>query len=103
MSKYIPRKYHGRRSKRPDEIARVLDIGKRCKEFRYEIGYTQSDVAIETGYNDKTVAGFEQGRNNNAILLAWYISKGMTLPRDYYEDTEPTETLWSMPDMSALL
>lgn len=98
MSKYNPRTYHGRRAKRPDELARLYDIAQRCKEFRYEIGYTQSDVAIETGYNDKTVAGFEQGRNNNAILLAWYVSKGLTFPRWYYDDNTPSERPANVPE-----
>lgn len=52
-------------------------LGKMCKKYRIEIGYLQSDVAKETGYTSENISSFETGRNDNAKILLWYLSKGL--------------------------
>lgn len=66
----------------------LLYIGKRCKEYRTEKGYYQMDVANDTGYSIENISAFENGRNDNARILLWYFSQGMTydyLRGDYNE------------------
>lgn len=53
-------------------------LGARCKKFRVEMGFYQSDVAAETGYSVENVSSFETGRNDNARILLWYFQHGMT-------------------------
>ena len=55
----------------------LLDIGRRCKEFRVEHGYYQIDVARDTGYSVENISAFETGRNDNARILLWYFVHGM--------------------------
>ena len=62
-------------------ILSLKDVGRRCKQFRVERGYYQTDVASETGYSVENVSAFETGRNDNARILLWYFSHGMN-----YED-----------------
>ena len=57
-------------------------MGQTCKELRVELGITQQQVADETGYSYRNISSFENGRNNNACILLWYISHGYTI-RDY--------------------
>ena len=51
-------------------------IGQRCKAIREKLGLKQSDVAVEIGCSKENISAFECGRNNNAIILAWYIAHG---------------------------
>lgn len=53
-------------------------IGARCQEFRKSAGYAQWCVARDTGYSIETISSFERGRNDNGIILLWYIAHGMT-------------------------
>lgn len=53
------------------------DIGRRCKQFRTNIGLYQIDVARETGYSVENISSFETGRNDNARILLWYFAHGM--------------------------
>ena len=55
----------------------LVELGIRCKRFRRKIGIKQKQVAIETGYSDKTISMFETGRVNNAKILYWYIRHGL--------------------------
>lgn len=62
-------------------------VGARCRTFRQSIGLKQEVVAKETGYSVETVSGFENGRNNNASILLWYIAHGMEFERgDHLEN-----------------
>lgn len=54
-------------------------IGAYCKTFREELGLYQFHVAIDTGYSKESVSSFENGRNNNATILLWYIRKGLDI------------------------
>lgn len=54
-------------------------VGMRCKEYRETCALYQSDVAEETGYSKENVSSFETGRNNNAVILLWYIDHGLDL------------------------
>ncbi len=53
-------------------------IGRRCREFRVREGFTQSDVAKETGYFQTNISRFELGKNDNMSILLWYFAHGMT-------------------------
>lgn len=65
-------------------------IAHLCAKFRRKIKVKQKQVAIETGYSEKTVSAFERGHSNNAILLMWYINHGM--PHEYLEGCNMDET-----------
>lgn len=52
-------------------------IGERCKRFRQLLQYRQIDVARETGYGVENISGFENGRNDNGLIMLWYIAHGM--------------------------
>ena len=57
----------------------LKDLGLRCKQFRVSRGYRQHNVAEDSGYTIENIFAFECGRNNNAIILLWYIAHGMTI------------------------
>ncbi len=57
----------------------LREIGKRCRLYRLSLGYKQSDVAKETDYSVENISLFERGRNDNLMILMWYIRKGMSL------------------------
>lgn len=57
----------------------LKDLGLRCKQFRVSRGYRQHNVAEDSGYTIENISSFECGRNNNAIILLWYIAHGMTI------------------------
>lgn len=54
-------------------------IGKKCKEFRMSLGYTQDDVGYSIGYSRETISMFENGKNDNLLIFLWYISMGMDI------------------------
>lgn len=58
-------------------ILSLLEMGRRCKQFRVDRGYYQTDVAAETGYSVENISSFETGRNDNARILLWYFEHGM--------------------------
>ena len=55
----------------------LREMGRRCKQFRVERGFFQTDVAAETGYSVENISSFETGRNDNARILLWYFYHGM--------------------------
>ncbi len=57
----------------------LTKIGKKCRNFRKSIRKTQKDVANELNYSVASVSAFERGCNNNAIILLWYIEKGVKM------------------------
>ena len=60
-------------------LINLKDLGLRCKQFRVSLGYRQHNVAEDTGYTIENISSFECGRNNNAVILLWYIANGMTV------------------------
>ena len=42
------------------------------------IGKTQDDVQNDLKMSQKNISAFECGRNDSAVILMWYILKGMT-------------------------
>lgn len=54
-------------------------IGERCKRFRQLLQYRQIDVAHDTGYSLENISGFENGRNDNGLIMLWYIAHGMSV------------------------
>lgn len=59
----------------------LKEVGQRCKKFRVESGYYQTDVARDLGYSLENISSFENGRNDNAIILLWYIMHGMPIDK----------------------
>ena len=55
---------------------KLYHIGQQCKTIREKLGLRQSDVAAEIGCSKENISAFECGRNNNAIIFAWYIAHG---------------------------
>ena len=58
-------------------VLTLSEMGRRCKQFRVEHGYYQTDVAADTGYSTENISSFETGRNDNARILLWYFEMGM--------------------------
>lgn len=55
-------------------------VGLNCQEFRRtKTLYRQSDVAKDLRYSVENISAFENGRNDNARILMWYILHGMEL------------------------
>lgn len=73
-------------------ITSLREIGRRCKRYRTDIGLYQSDVAKDTGYSIENISSFENGRNDNARILLWYIAHGMNYSylfgRGYLDEQE---------------
>lgn len=40
---------------------------------------TLDEVSKELGYSKENVSAFEHGRNDNSVILLWYLSHGLTL------------------------
>lgn len=59
-------------------IISLREMGRRCKQYRIDLGLHQTDVAADTGYSVENISSFENGRNDNARILLWYLSCGMT-------------------------
>lgn len=56
---------------------KLKEIGQICKNFRIKKGFTQRDVAEDLCYTSENISAFENGRNDNAIILLWYIKNGL--------------------------
>ena len=50
-------------------------IAKICKNARLRRGVAQKIIAVELGYVQTTICDFERGKNNNAVILNYYITK----------------------------
>ena len=55
---------------------RLKDLCKQAQINRTNAGITQKAVAYELGYSVENISAFENGRNNNAEILNYYVSKG---------------------------
>ena len=51
-------------------------VGKACKLWRIEQGYTQRQIASELNYSQPTISKFECGQDDNLNILLWYIKMG---------------------------
>ena len=70
----------------------MIPVGRACKRFRRFMGYTQENVAHDLDLTGNTISVFEQGGNNSARILLWYIKKGLTIHDIYNEmGEEPHE------------
>ena len=47
-------------------------VGTVCKICRRRAGKTVAEMARETDYSLSNIYAFENGRNNNIVLLMWY-------------------------------
>lgn len=65
----------------------LKQIGPKCKQYRERIGYIQIDVARDLGYSVNNISSFENGRNDNAQILLWYIAHGMKY-EDFFDNHE---------------
>lgn len=55
-------------------------VGKVCQRYRKNVlRMTLVDVGKRLGYSASNISAFENGYSNNAIILLWYMSKGVTL------------------------
>lgn len=58
---------------------KLVEWGRACKRFREYKGYTRSQVSDEIGQSIQNIQRFEDGMNNSAIILMWYIKAGLQL------------------------
>ena len=64
-----------------------LTFGQNCRRFR-ELHYiSRMTVANDTGFAYETVAKFEAGGTNNAIIYNWYLEHGYN-PNTNYEEVQ---------------
>ena len=58
-----------------------VTVGNLCKRWRILNNYKISEVAETTGYSEFNIIKFEQGQNNNMMILLWYIEHGFDISR----------------------
>ena len=69
----------GRYEKQYIEPSQLSRIGDTCRRYRkYILKMTVRDVAEKLGYSPNSIYSFEAGYVNNAIILLWYMSRGLT-------------------------
>ena len=57
-------------------------LGQICADHRKRIGYTQQQIADELGYSVYNISAFENGRNDSAKILFWYLEHGLEVERN---------------------
>lgn len=72
-------------------IVNLRTMGSRCKTYRVGQGYKQLDIARDTGYSIENISAFECGRNDNARILLWYLTHGMTVNFLYNDEVSHGE------------
>lgn len=50
-----------------------------CKRWRMANNFSIVDVADATGYSKENIIKFEQGNNNNMMILLWYLLNGLKI------------------------
>lgn len=55
----------------------LKELGLICQEYRKMLGYDQRIVADYIGCTPANISAFENGRNNNALIFAWYVRQGL--------------------------
>ena len=58
---------------------RELSVGELCKRWRITNNFALSEVAEELDYSVDNIVKFEQGKNNNMMILLWYLLHGFNL------------------------
>lgn len=59
-------------------------LGYLCKCTRMRKAVPQKDVAREVKTSAQNICEFEQGRNNSAKILLWYVEHGLSDVLDEY-------------------
>ena len=62
-----------------DKHILLKNIGKLCQNFRVSIQETQLTMSLDVNYSVESISSFENGRNNNMVLLLWYLSNGLDI------------------------
>lgn len=58
----------------------IAYVGNRCRQYRKKVLRTElKEVAKELGYSKENISAFENGRNDNCLIMLWYLSRGMTV------------------------
>lgn len=58
----------------------MVVVGHRCRLYRKRILKTElKTIALDLGYSVENISAFEHGRNDNSIILLWYLIHGMSL------------------------
>lgn len=58
------------------QLAKLIEIGRQCREWRLYAGLTQREMAKYSGYSHQMISAFEKGTMNNAVLLQSYYDRG---------------------------
>ena len=65
----------------------MLVIGNRCKRYRKQVLKTElRQVAADTGYSKENISAFEHGRNDNSLIMLWYLCHGLTISQIMGDD-----------------
>lgn len=61
-------------------MSELKRVGKVCQKYRKNVlRMSLKDVGKRLGYSGSNISAFENGYSNNAIILLWYMSKGVTI------------------------
>ena len=58
-------------------------LGELCQKYRKELGFTQEELAKVLNCTRENISMFENGKNNNANILCWYIIHNMLGYEEY--------------------
>ena len=70
-------KYYGKNKNACNSL--LFKLGAECQNFRIDHGYTQREIAFDTGYTKELISSFERGLNNNAFVFFWYVKHGFNV------------------------
>ena len=63
-----------------ENVFSIAYVGNRCRQYRKKVLRTElKEVAKELGYSKENISAFENGRNDNCLIMLWYLSRGMTV------------------------
>lgn len=58
----------------------LCTVGAKCREYRRRVLKVSLFYVSRTlGYSRENVSAFENGRNDNCLILLWYLSQGLTV------------------------
>lgn len=58
----------------------MLVVGERCRHYRKRVLKTElRQVATDIGYSIENIWAFEHGKNDNSLILLWYLRHGLTI------------------------
>lgn len=61
-------------------------IGEQARDFRISLGFTQSDIARLSNYNETLISRFERGLSKSMYVLFEYMKLGFEPDFDPYRD-----------------